>query len=389
MLQHFQGDVHVMAVCQPSVPVLSAIALMEADDDPALPHSLVLLGGPVDTRINPTVVNKLAEERGTNWFRRHVITSVPWPNLGFGRRVYPGFLQLSGFMTMNLDRHLTAHNDLFFNLVKGDGDSAEKHRDFYDEYLAVMDLTAEFYLQTIERVFVQHDLPHGRMRQRDRMVDLGAVRRVALMTVEGANDDITGLGQCEAAHRLCVNLPRSAHAHYEAPGVGHYGVFNGARFRKLIAPRIANFMRTHEQRKWNGTPSKARPIVQANKLALATLTHDLTATAANDKDEPLPHAELDQVQSSRNQNQTRQTGSALRVRRQGTADLDKKERAIASTGMIQVDRALSMPFLFWRLAGHLFIDGMATASRVQAGARAKPGRNADPPARATNRQNKS
>ncbi len=390
MLQHFQGDVHVMAVCQPSVPVLCAIACMEADDDPAIPHSVVLLGGPVDTRKNPTAVNKLAEEHGTNWFRRHVITSVPWPNLGFGRRVYPGFLQLSGFMTMNLDRHVNAHNDLFFNLVKGDGDSAEKHRDFYDEYLAVMDLTAEFYLQTIERVFVNHDLPRGRMRHRDRKVDLGAVRRVALMTVEGANDDITGLGQCEAAHRLCVNLPRSARAHYEAPGVGHYGIFNGARFRKLIAPRIANFVRTHEQRNWNGTPStKARPIIQSNKFALATLTHDLTATAANDKDEPLPQVEPSQMRSSGNQDQSGQAKSTLRVRQLDNTNLNKKERAIASTGMIQVDRALSMPFLFWRLAGHLFIDGMATASRTQAGARTKPDINADPPARATSSKSKS
>ena len=154
MFRFFGGDVHVFAVCQPSVPVLAATALMEADGDPGVPLSLILAGGPIDTRINQTVVNTLAEERGTDWFRRNVITNVPWPNPGRGRQVYPGFLQLSGFMTMNLDRHMQAQKDMFLHLVRGDGDSADKHREFYDEYLAVMDLTAEFYLQTVDTVFV-------------------------------------------------------------------------------------------------------------------------------------------------------------------------------------------------------------------------------------------
>jgi poly(3-hydroxybutyrate) depolymerase len=248
MLRHFGGDVHVFAVCQPSVPVLAAVALMEEDEEASIPLSLTLAGGPVDTRVSPTVVNQLAEKRGTDWFRRNVITSVPWPNMGAGRPVYPGFLQLTGFMTMNLDRHLNAHKDLFFHLVRGDGDNAEKHRDFYDEYLAVMDLTAEFYLQTIDTVFVRHLLPKGEMMHRLRRVDLGAIRRVPLMTIEGEKDDITGIGQCAATIELCTGIPRHSKVHYECPGVGHYGIFNGSRFRSEIAPRMGRFMRAYDPR---------------------------------------------------------------------------------------------------------------------------------------------
>ncbi len=248
MFRHFGGDVHVFAVCQPSVPVLAAVALMEQEGDPHVPISMVLAGGPIDTRINPTEVNKLAQNKGTDWFRSNVITSVPWPSLGFGRPVYPGFLQLTGFMTMNLDRHMKAHKDLFYHLVRGDGDSAEKHRDFYDEYLAVMDLTSEFYIQTIDQVFVRHLFAKGEMYHRNRRIDLSAIRRVALMTVEGEKDDITGVGQCAAALNLCSNIPAGAKVHYECPGVGHYGIFNGSRFRSDIAPRIARFVRQHDPR---------------------------------------------------------------------------------------------------------------------------------------------
>jgi len=248
IFRHFGGDVHVFAVCQPSVPVLAAVALMEEDDDPNVPLSLILAGGPVDTRVSPTAVNSLAVERGTDWFRHNVITQVPWPNGGFGRLVYPGFLQLTGFMTMNLDRHVKAHKDLFQHLVAGDGDSAEKHREFYDEYLAVMDLTAEFYLQTIDTVFVRHALPRGVMVHRGRRVDLGAIRRVALMTVEGEKDDITGIGQCAATIGLCSSIPADRKQHFECPGVGHYGIFNGSRFRSDIAPRMMQFMRRFDPR---------------------------------------------------------------------------------------------------------------------------------------------
>ncbi len=246
MFRYFGGDVHVFAVCQPAVPVLAATALMEADGDPAVPLTLILAGGPVDTRVNQTVVNTMAEKRGTDWFHRNVITNVPWPCAGRGRQVYPGFLQLSGFMTMNLDRHVQAHKQMFMHLVRGDGDSADKHREFYDEYLAVMDLTAEFYLQTVDTVFVQHLMPRGLMTSRGRPVDLATIRRPALMTVEGEKDDITGSGQCRAALDLCVNIPPGRKLHFECPRVGHYGVFNGSRFRSEIAPRIAKFMRAQD-----------------------------------------------------------------------------------------------------------------------------------------------
>jgi poly(3-hydroxybutyrate) depolymerase len=245
MLHFIGGDCHVIAVCQPSVPVLAAVALMEADNHPDVPHSIVLMGGPIDTRVNPNSVNSLAASRGVDWFRRNVITKVPFPHPGVMRDVYPGFLQLHGFVSMNLDRHITAHRNLFMHLVKGDGDSAQKHREFYDEYLAVMDLAAEFYLQTVDTVFIRHALPKGEMTHRGRRVDPSAIRRVALMTVEGENDDISSVGQTEPAHALCVNIPAEHKVHYMQPGVGHYGVFNGSRFRAEIAPRIADFVLSH------------------------------------------------------------------------------------------------------------------------------------------------
>jgi poly(3-hydroxybutyrate) depolymerase len=246
MLHRLGGDCHVIAVCQPAVPVLAAIACMEANDDPYLPHSMTLMGGPIDTRVNPTGVNRLAEERGIAWFRSHVIGRVPFPHPGFMREVYPGFLQLTGFISMNFERHLDAHKQMFQHLVIGDGDSADKHREFYDEYLAVMDLTAEFYLQTVETVFVRHALPKGEMTHRGKPVDPAKIRRVALLTIEGENDDISGLGQTEAAHRLTPNIPADKKAHYLQLAVGHYGVFNGSRFRAEIAPRITDFIRTHQ-----------------------------------------------------------------------------------------------------------------------------------------------
>jgi poly(3-hydroxybutyrate) depolymerase len=242
MLQVLGGNMHVIAVCQPSVPVVAAVSLMEAARDPFVPISMTLMGGPIDTRRNPTAVNNLAEQRGIDWFRSHVITKVPFPHPGVGRNVYPGFLQLNGFISMNLDRHMDAHKDLFRNLVKGDGDLVDKHRDFYDEYLAVMDLAAEYYLQTVETVFVRHALPKGEMTHRGKPVDPSKITRVALMTVEGENDDISGLGQTEATHALCSSIPANRRVHYMQPGVGHYGVFNGSRFRSEIVPRISDFM---------------------------------------------------------------------------------------------------------------------------------------------------
>lgn len=264
IFRHFGGDLHVFSVCQPSVPVMAAIATMEANGDPNVPHSVVLAGGPIDTRVSPTVVNQLAEKKGVDWFRRNVIHSVPWPSLGFGRKVYPGFLQLTGFMTMNLDRHMKAHKDLFFHLVDGDGDNAEKHREFYDEYLAVMDLTAEFYLQTIESVFVEHRLPRGVMMHRNQKVDLSKIKTIGLMTVEGEKDDITGIGQCSAALDLCTGIPTENKQHFECPKVGHYGIFNGSRFRSEIAPRMRHFFRRFD-------PITASDTARDYKPALAVV----------------------------------------------------------------------------------------------------------------------
>jgi poly(3-hydroxybutyrate) depolymerase len=249
MLHALGPDTHVMAVCQPSVPVLAAVALMETRGDPFVPSTMTLMGGPIDTRRNPTAVNNLAAERGIDWFRSHVITKVPFPHPGVMRDVYPGFLQLSGFISMNFDRHRDAHKALFSNLVKGDGDLVDKHRDFYDEYLAVMDLTAEYYLQTVDTVFVKHALPKGEMTHRGKLVDPSKITRVALMTVEGENDDISGLGQTEATHALCSSIPDHRRVHYVQKGVGHYGVFNGSRFKSEIVPRISDFMLSAANRK--------------------------------------------------------------------------------------------------------------------------------------------
>ena len=249
MIEHLSRDgerIAVMAVCQPGIPVMAASALMAMAGNPKRPASMILMGSPMDTARNPKQPNEVAQQHSLAWFENNVVVLVPWPNLGLLRRVYPGFLQLNGFVTMNLDRHLDAHKSLFFNLVKRDGDSAQKHREFYDEYLAVMDLTAEFYLQTVETVFVKHRLPKGEMTHRGVRIDPSAIKRVALLTIEGENDDISGLGQTEAAHKLCVNIPPDRKAHYMQPGVGHYGVFNGSRFRSEIAPRISDFVLTSQ-----------------------------------------------------------------------------------------------------------------------------------------------
>jgi poly(3-hydroxybutyrate) depolymerase len=242
MLRRLGPGAHVMGVCQPSVPVLAAVALMEAEGDRCAPLSMTLMAGPIDTRRSPTAVNRLATERGFRWFEDNCIATVPFPNAGAGRRVYPGYAQLAGFVSMHLDRHVEAHRAMFGELARGEDEAAGRRKDFYDEYLSVLDLTAEFYLQTIRSIFVEHDLPLGRMTVRGVPVDPGAIRRCALMTVEGERDDITGLGQTEAAHGLCHAIPGHRRVHHVQPGVGHYGTFSGRRFASEIAPRIQAFV---------------------------------------------------------------------------------------------------------------------------------------------------
>lgn len=241
-------DTHIIAVCQPGPAALAATALLAAENDTCVPATLTLMGSPIDTRQSPTEPNRLATSRPLEWFERHVIMQVPFPHAGWTRRVYPGFLQLGGFMTMNLDRHMRAYRKLFEHLVAGDGDSVAAHRQFYDEYLAVMDLPAEYYLQTLKVVFQEHQLAHGVMRHRERLVEPAAITTTALLTVEGELDDISGIGQTQAAHALCRNLPAPLHEDYVQRGVGHYGVFNGSRWRSKIAPRIARFIRAHARR---------------------------------------------------------------------------------------------------------------------------------------------
>ena len=234
-----------MAVCQPAIPTLAAVALMAEDNDPRQARSLVIMGGPMDTRINPTKVNQFAMGKSIDWFARNVIQVVPFNHPGCNRRVYPGFLQLQGFMSLNLERHVGEHIGLFTNMVKGDGDSAEEHRKFYNEYLAVMDLSADFYLDTIQRVFIEQHLADGRFLWRGRKVRPEAITKTALFTIEGEKDDITGIGQTEAAHRMCSSLPLTMRQHYLQPRVGHYGLFNGRRWREELYPHVRTFFHLH------------------------------------------------------------------------------------------------------------------------------------------------
>jgi poly(3-hydroxybutyrate) depolymerase len=244
-LRLLSPDVHVISVCQPTVPVLCAIALMAEAREPHPPKSMVMMGGPIDARKSPTAVNNLAMTRPLSWFERNVIQRVPAKYPGYHRRVYPGFLQHVGFVAMNPDRHMNAHFDYFNHLLEGDDDSAERHREFYDEYNAVMDLPAEYYLDTVKAVFQDFALPKGRMFVRDQLVRPQTIRDTALMTIEGELDDISGNGQTEAAHLLCLNIPRERRHHYLAPRVGHYGIFSGRKWRELIYPRVRDFIRTH------------------------------------------------------------------------------------------------------------------------------------------------
>ncbi len=250
MLKALGPRTHVVAVCQPGPCVLAAAALMSMDQDESRPASMTFMGSPIDARLAPTVPTRLAEERPFAWFKSNLIYTVPPPYPGAMRRVYPGMVQLMGFMSMNAERHQQAHQQYYDDLVSGDGDGAAKHLEFYDEYLSVMDLTEEFYLQTIDVVFQSHLLPRGELVHHDgRKVDLAAITDVALMTVEGEKDDISGVGQTQAAHGLCPALPDDLKELLVQPRVGHYGVFNGRRFREEIYPRVRAFIRKNGGRK--------------------------------------------------------------------------------------------------------------------------------------------
>ncbi len=238
-----KGSVHLLAVCQPAVPVYATAALMNAAKDKATPASITLIGGPIDTREAPTKVNIFAQKHSLEWFQSHLVTVVPFNYPGFMRRVYPGFLQLASFISMNLERHVDAHVKFFNHLVEGDGDGATQHKKFYDEYLSVIDITAEFYLQTLDTVFHKHALPKGEMMHRDDLVDPKALTKTALLCLEGELDDISGVGQTKAAMKISSNLPAKMKKYHMEPGVGHYGIFNGRKFRENVVPIIADWMK--------------------------------------------------------------------------------------------------------------------------------------------------
>ncbi|WP_343653829.1 polyhydroxyalkanoate depolymerase, partial [Herbaspirillum sp.] len=238
-------DVHVISVCQPTVPVLAAIALMASANDPKLPRSMTMMGGPIDARKSPTSVNDLATEKPFSWFENTVIYSVPANYPGFGRKVYPGFLQHAGFVAMNPRRHAQSHWDFYMHLRDGDDASAEEHRKFYDEYNAVLDMPAEFYLETIKVVFQDFNLARGTWEIEGKLVRPQDIKSVALFTIEGELDDISGSGQTQAAQELCSSIPKARKQHFTVPKAGHYGIFSGRRWREIVCPKIGEFIRAN------------------------------------------------------------------------------------------------------------------------------------------------
>jgi len=246
-LEFIGPGAHMIAVCQPSVPALAATALMGAAEHPARPATLTMMGGPIDTREAPTSVNDVAQTRPLSWFQNNVIATVPLMYPGAGRKVYPGFLQLAGFISMNLETHMQSHWQMYQHLVKGDGESADATKAFYEEYRSVCDMAAEFYLQTIEHVFQNHSLPKGEFLHRGALVDLGAIRDTALLAIEGERDDISGLGQTRAALGLATGLAERRKKYYLAEQVGHYGIFNGGKWRNRIAPVVEDWIRQHDR----------------------------------------------------------------------------------------------------------------------------------------------
>ena len=241
-LQFLGPGTHMLAVCQPSVPAFAATAVMAAEDDPCRPKSLTMMGGPIDTRASPTSVNDLAMDKPLSWFENNVIATVPFNYPGAGREVYPGFLQLAGFISMNLSDHMMSHYEMFKHMTVGDHDSAGRTKQFYDEYLSVCDMTAEFYLQTIEHVFQEHSLPKGEFVHRGKAIDPDAIRDTALLAIEGEHDDISGIGQTRAALDLAEHLPLRKKKYHMARDVGHYGIFNGSKWRNRIAPVVEEWI---------------------------------------------------------------------------------------------------------------------------------------------------
>ena len=241
-MKHLGPMTHLMGVCQPTVACLAAAALMAEDNDPCQPASLILMAGPIDTRLSPTLVNELALKKPIDWFEHNLISTVPWPNRGAGRRVYPGIVQLMAFMSMNRERHAQAFRQLHQCRISGDDERADAISEFYKEYFAVMDLPAEFYLETVERIFQRYELPQGRLTLHGRKVDCSAIRKPFLLTIEGERDDICGIGQTLAAQDLCSRMPAYKKTHHLQAGVGHYGVFNGKRWERRIYPIIRQFI---------------------------------------------------------------------------------------------------------------------------------------------------
>ncbi len=286
-LRHFMSvlgpDTHIIAVCQPTVPVLAAVSLMASDNDPNQPLTMTLMGGPVDTRISKTEVTELAETRDISWFEKSVVCTVPFFRGGSFRKVYPGFLQLGGFMSMNLDKHVGSYMEFYQHLVDGDGESAEMHRKFYDEYLSVMDIPGEFYLQTVETVFQTHALPRRLMKWVDpetkdiKDVHPQDINKTALLTIEGEKDDISARGQTTAAHELCYSIPQNKQFHHFQLGCGHYGIFNGGRWREHIMPTIRKFIRAHDTGK---SPVPKKDLKSVPEVTLSRYNRDTHGIAA-------------------------------------------------------------------------------------------------------------
>lgn len=263
-IRHIGTEVNVISVCQPTVPVLAAVSLMASAGEPT-PRTLTMMGGPIDARKSPTAVNNLAMNKSHNWFEHNVIYRVPVNYPGAGRRVYPGFLQHSGFVAMNPDRHLSSHYDYFLDLVRGDDDSADSHREFYDEYNAVLDMPAEYYLDTIKTVFQDFALVNGTWQVGDALVRPQDITSSALLTIEGELDDISGAGQTRAAHDLCIGIPKARQFHYDVEGAGHYGIFSGRRWREKVYPVVREFIASHQAPAGNGGSRAATRKAPARK----------------------------------------------------------------------------------------------------------------------------